>query len=152
MNLEEGVSVDSATINIRLKQCDREIFHYFNCTGYIAIYPFFSFDEEYVIWVMKGSHKAKKKSHQQTIHSVISKNKYPIAKLKVNKGQFLLLNSNLLFAEEGSPEENVLLFLGSTTKYPITHISVYAYLGIGTESLNLSKNKKSSHINMKLIV
>ena len=110
LSLDEGIGVDSATVNIRIKESKNEMFHYYKESGFIAIYPFFSFNEKYSLHVMKGSHKTKKKVMNNSFHTVIDEDKYSFVHLDIHKGQFILLNTNLVFADEGCPDDNVYAF------------------------------------------
>lgn len=130
LNLEEGIGVDSATMNIQVKQSKNERFHYYKESGFIAIYPFFSIDEEYSLGVMKGSHKAKKNGNNISLHHVVNEDKYPFVNIKIHKGQFILLHTKLLFAEYCCHEYNIIKQY-NLSKIPIRlklYYLVYYYL------------------------
>ena len=61
--------------------------------------------------------------------------------INISKGQCLILNSKIVFAENTSAKSHCeKVLLGSSMTYPITHISIYVYIGHG--SSNVIKNQQ----------
>ena len=49
--------------------------------------------------------------------------------LHVNKGQFVLIKSNISIAENDADDTKHYTFFGSSEKFPITHISICVHIG-----------------------
>ena len=62
-----------------------------------------------------------------------------VEQLHIKAGQFLLIHSNLFVAEGGSSQQCG-RFLGSTNKYPITHICIKSLINDSHDD-KVSQNK-----------